>query len=376
MYDISILSNIPLSTMELLSPEAPAHRLRPLFTVGVHDIPFLVDDAKQTNTSTKDDERGTGWIACTTDSILAMKETLWDVLITMPPSHVTDSQEQSWPTVQGRGGVAMKATQRDLRRYKALMRGLARLNGSSSGADTSPAASRPHTAARAEGSILDEAENIVEPHTWAALAYNGFMWWASAGEQARSDEAEEAAQDASLLADLSNSMTMPRAAGDIAGSVGSLDRPRRMSAGAQRPDEAQVELAIIAYFHRLTSNILSVAGEVVETMRYNEIEIEGGEDTSAIAEEEAGSPTESEQDRLLADDGSSNNRGEDEDEDDTDSIDGGRGVRIDHESISRMGLDVWSLSDGNFACELLHEYYGRRAYVEGKVVEVCGVRVC
>ena len=374
MYDISILSNIPLSTIELLSPGAPAHRLRPLFTVGVHDIPFLVDDAKQTTAATKNDERGTGWIACTTDSILAMKETLWDVLITMPTNHATDSQGQSWPTVQGRGGVAMKATQRDLRRYKALMRGLARLQGSPTGAVTSSSASQPHTALRAEGPILDEAENIVEPHTWAALAYNGFMWWASAGEQARSDEAEEAAQDASLLADLSNSMTMPRTAGDIAGSVGSLDRPRRISAGAQQPEEAQVELAIIAYFHRLTSNILSVAGEVVETMRYNEIEIEGGEDTSAIAEVETNSPTESEQDRLLADDDSGNSRIEDED--DTDSINGGRGVRIDHELISRMGLDVWSLADGNFACELLHEYYGRRAYVEGKVVEVCGVRVC
>ncbi|KAH7038179.1 uncharacterized protein B0I36DRAFT_263075 [Microdochium trichocladiopsis] len=375
VYDISILSNIPLSSLEVLSPEGPSHRLRPLFTVGVHDIPFLVDDAKQEPTIGKDEERGTGWIACTTDSILAMKETLWDVLITMPTTQTANPSGWSWPTVQGRGGVTIRATQRDLRRFKALKRGLARLQTVPGSAVASPSPSRPNTSHQAEGSILDEAESIVEPHTWAALAYNGFMWWASAGEQARSDEAEEAAQDASLLADLSSSMSMSHPSGDVAGSIGSLERTRRLSTSGQQPDEAQVELAIIAYFHRLTSNMLSVAGEVVEAMRYNEIEI-GQEAANAIDDDETSSPTESEREHLLADSGDSGRIEDDDDDDDTDSINGGRGVRVDNESISRMGLDVWSPADAKFACELLQEYYGRRAYVEGKVVEICGVRVC
>ncbi|KFH49082.1 hypothetical protein ACRE_000190 [Hapsidospora chrysogenum ATCC 11550] len=39
------------------------------------------------------------------------------------------------------------------------------------------------------------------PLSWTGLAYNGYMWWASAGEQLRSEEQEESAQDATLLAD-------------------------------------------------------------------------------------------------------------------------------------------------------------------------------
>ncbi|KXJ94752.1 hypothetical protein Micbo1qcDRAFT_232174 [Microdochium bolleyi] len=376
VYDISILSNIPLAAFELLGPEAPSHRLRPLFTVGVHDIPFLVEDAKQAPVAGSDDDRGTGWIACTTDSILAMKETLWDVLITMPPNPASNSQhDQPWPTVQGRGGVAIKATQRDLRRFGALKRGLARLQTAPKSAAASPAVSRPTTSHDFDGPVLDEAEDIVEPLTWAALAYNGFMWWASAGEQTRTDEAEEAAQDASLLADLSNHMTMPQAVGDMAGSVGSLSRPRRQSASTQSPDEAQAELAIIAFFHRMTSNMLSVAGEAVEAMRYGETELEEeeGEPESAIDDDESSSPSADEQDRLIAEGGNSSRV---EDDDDVESTDGNRGVRIDLEAISRMGLDVWSPADAKFACELVQEYHGRRAYVEGKIVEICGIRVC
>lgn len=39
------------------------------------------------------------------------------------------------------------------------------------------------------------------PLSWTALACNGYRWWASAGEQLRSEEQEESAQEAALLAD-------------------------------------------------------------------------------------------------------------------------------------------------------------------------------
>ena len=43
---------------------------------------------------------------------------------------------------------------------------------------------------------------------------------------------------------------------------------------------------------------------------------------------------------------------------------------------AEMGLDVWSQADADFVGELAGRYFGRRAYVETKGVEVCGVRVC
>jgi len=80
VYDISVLSNIPLAVADLLSSTAPPQRLRPLFCIGVHDIPLLEDDlraqkaaAATPGSEDAGEEKGCGWIACTTDSILAMK---------------------------------------------------------------------------------------------------------------------------------------------------------------------------------------------------------------------------------------------------------------------------------------------------------------
>ena len=136
VYDLSVLSNIPLAVSDLLAPTAPPQRLRPLFSIGVHDILLLEEDLRASKATTTGaphsddveprDDTGCGWIACTTDSILAMKGTLYDVLITMPPSYAEDAREKVWPMVESPQGVQIKATQRDLRRYKALRWGLSR----------------------------------------------------------------------------------------------------------------------------------------------------------------------------------------------------------------------------------------------------------
>ncbi|KAI1078378.1 hypothetical protein F5B20DRAFT_547914 [Whalleya microplaca] len=386
VYDISILSTIPLSTFDLLSPSSPPHRLRPLFSIGVHDIPFLVDDAKprrnhnndpsDTNTHNNNNdnpEAGTGWIACTTDSILSKKDTLWDMLITMPPPYAPNAKKHIWPTVESPHGVPVKATQRDLRRFRALKTGLARLQNPGP-SPTTPAS--PSAAARdAAALFLTEAEekDIVEPSSWTALAYNGFMWWASAGEQARAEQAEESAHDAALLADLP--ADMPRAADLMTGSISSLT-PRRPSssstaataaAAAPPPDEARAELALIAYFHRLTSLILGTLTDVVESTSSSPEEAE--------EEEEEGEEGEGEDDGDDGDDAAARllplRSTADADED----LDG-RGIRIGSDAVATMGLDVWSAADAAFVREAMRAYFARRAYVEGKGVEVCGVKVC
>ncbi|KAJ2983583.1 hypothetical protein NUW58_g6226 [Xylaria curta] len=351
VYNISVLSNIPLATSELLSSSYASHRLRPLFSIGVHDIPFLADDAKHSrNSSASSDgesEAGTGWIACTTDSILSKKDTLWDMLITMPPPHTSNATKHVWPTVELSLGVFVKATQRDMRRFRALKAGMARMEGNV--VLSSPTTPLTAAAYKEDDALLDDAEQVVEPTSWAALAYSGFMWWASAGEKPRSDEAEEASQDASLLTDLASSsisMNMPRSA-DIAASVSSLT-PRRPSTVASAPlevDEARLELVIISYFHRLTTQILGTLADAIDNASDNGIEDEG--------------PNE-EDDALI----------------DADEDVPGHDVPIDTDIMKRMGLDIWSASDAEFVKELLVIYFGRQAYMEGKGVELCGIRVC
>ncbi|RYP58029.1 hypothetical protein DL769_009143 [Monosporascus sp. CRB-8-3] len=402
VYDISILSNIPLSTVELLSPSSPPHRLKPLFTVGVHDIPFLMAGAKSSP-----NETGAGWVACTTDSILATKDTLCDMLITMPGPHAAHAKERVWPTIECPRGVPVKATQRDLRRYRALRTGLTRLqqqqqpsrtasptapSRGSTTATTAPDSSNKKgkrsekTADEAYELTEDDERRIVEPLSWAALAYSGFMWWASAGEQGRSDEAEEAAHDAALLADLSSSflafapsassalMSANASAGpsvDLSTSVYSL-----AAAGGQQQlhqqqgtDEARVELAVITYFHRLTTGILGTLADVVNSGGSDGSDSDpdpgdGGDDDDDRGDESA-IEDEDENEALL---GGANNAGGD-DEDEQEARRGGRGIRIGSQAMADMGLDVWSGSDAAFVRELVERYFDRRAYVEGKGVE-------
>ncbi|KAI8963938.1 hypothetical protein F5Y11DRAFT_317896 [Daldinia sp. FL1419] len=341
VYDISILSNIPQPIFDLLSPSSPPHRLRPLFSIGVHDIPFLVEDSKPRRNndepSDNDQEAGTGWVACTTDSILAKKDALWDVLVTLPPPHSSNAKRHVWPKIEGPQGVPIRASQRDLRRFRSLKAGLSRLPPQSSpGASPTPPRNSPDN-----DPFLDEAEEkeVVEPLSWTALAYNGFMWWASAGEQARTEIAEESARDAELLADIDaspSSSSMRMEVPPLSASIASL-RPAD-------PDEARAELALIAYFHRLTTQVLGTLADVVES-----------DEDDANDEED--------------DDGAAALVGDDDGED-------GRGVRVSSEDIGRMGLDVWSAADAAFVTAAVEAYFGRRAYVEGKGLEVCGVRVC
>lgn len=383
VYDISILSNIPHSIADTLPTPSPPQRLRPLFNIGVHDISFLMDDLKASKRDRSDasavddaDESGSGWIACTTDSILATKDALWDMLITMPPDHSENAKEKAWPVVEYAGGKVVKATQRDLRRFNALRTGLARLAAL---APTTPGQGPPspasetsqvrlstsHSARVVKDEPYGGADNLVEPVTWAAFAYNGFMWWASAGEQIRSEEQEESTRDAALLADLL-SPTSPRVAsmsfppGPSSPPIGEpLSNSLASLAGrlAGVDGEANIELAIITYFHRLTTQMLSVMVDIVdaadEPYRDDDNDTDGEDQDDDDDDENQG---------LLPTDG--------ENESDLPVI------TIDSRSIEEMGLDVWSASDALFVQELAAVYFGRRAVIEGKGVEVCGVRVC
>src|SRR3954462_10301646 len=95
VYDISVLSNIPFAVADLITTDLT--RLTPMFSIGVHDIPTLEHEAAQIKnrasglpfTAGPSDLNTHGelgsWVAVTTDSILAMKRDLYDVLVRLPP---------------------------------------------------------------------------------------------------------------------------------------------------------------------------------------------------------------------------------------------------------------------------------------------------
>jgi len=160
------------------------------------------------------------------------------------------------------------------------------------------------------------------------------MWWASAGEQ-RLHSDEEAEFDASLFSALSLSPTIhitPR-----------LRSQSSVSAKDVEDGTAKQEMAIIAYFHRLTTQILTTLSDLVDA-------------TDSDDESEDQAPLQ-------------NHDGAKEEEN-------GPQIYVSSSDLERMGLDVWSSSDHTFVEEVTKAYFGRRATVEGGNVDVCGIRIC
>ncbi|KAI9889316.1 MAG: hypothetical protein M1814_005559 [Vezdaea aestivalis] len=332
VYNISILSNIPAAINELLSPISPGPRLRPLFALGIHDIPYLASDAKamdaeqpDQNSNDSEDQLGTGWVACTTDEILASKSDLFDVVIRLPAPFTENAVSKAWPDIKDSQGASIKATQRDWRRYNIVRQALSKLEPSQEPDSPDNEADSVYQKLLAPSSTSRDSKDsqerdeskILEPPSWSALAYSSFMWWASAGE-ARQDIVEEEERDLTLFEE-------PY---DPQHPVSSRPRSRSsLSAPLAAKDIAEPELALIAYFHRLTTLTLSIITNIMDST------------------------------------------------DDEDENGGEPAVFVSSDDMTRMGLDLWSTSDRRFVEELLGVYFDRRAEVPGGTIECCGIQV-
>ncbi|KAH0558420.1 hypothetical protein GP486_004919 [Trichoglossum hirsutum] len=377
VYDISILSNIPVAVADLLVTEPS--RLKPIFTVGVHDIPMLEKARKRTiafsTSSTQDsssDDRSTSadgsWVACTTDGVLYQKENLYDVFISMPPPYAKDAKQRAWPSVECPSGKKLKATQRDLRRYRALRRGLNHyhpdLHRQPSDDDYGgDEVNMPDQEVQTPAPGLDEEENqeetTTEPLSWSELAYSSFMWWASAGEKREDLDDQEIRETEGLLRpasvmgddndDGANNESAPLLPPN--GSP-SAKKKRRKSSISQyilpHSQHTTPETDIIAYFHRLTTRILSTLSSLVDSS--------GGVPAPATTT----TTTEAEGD-------------DDVDEEDEEE---GESVYVSSEDMARMGLDAWSDNDRIFVTDIVRTYFGRTADVEKPGLECCGIRIC
>ena len=220
VYILSILSSLSARDSELLLPGAEALlRLPSLFSVGVHDMPAL--EAPTTG----------GWTACTTDEIMSTKARLYDVIVELP------TQQRRWPRLLTSSGTLIKASQRDVARYKMLHKELFKHRNASlerytdDADDADDADDQQPLISRADDEYNDSYDDsMVEPITWSRLAYSGFMWWASAGEKDINSTSERDA-DREMLGDLSH---------------------------------LNMETSVIAYFHRQTSSLVATLSAIIE----------------------------------------------------------------------------------------------------------------
>lgn len=327
VYDLALLSGIPASVINLLPLDPLPTRIHSLFSVGVHDMPILASGARSRAPAT---DEGYGWVACSTDNILLQKHDIYDYVIDIRGCLEHQAEKKTWPRIVDSRGREIKATQRDLRRFQTLSNSLGSLDEDQG---KTPFA-------------LDAGPDLVEPQSWSAVVYNGFMFWAGAGEN-RTDVQEEEEHDAALLRHLDN----PKSPEQTQCNVNSAD----MDGSTRGPLEMQ--MTTIAYFHRLTTLILQTLADIVDSGEdgsldgASELSNEHAEDRTVMQTETA---------PLIS------AKGEE----------GQAKIVVEADDMVRMGLDTWSASDRSFIRELLSFYWGRDSVVKRGSVECCGVRIC
>ncbi|OAX85077.1 hypothetical protein ACJ72_00549 [Emergomyces africanus] len=342
VYDLALLSSLPQTLLPLLPPNAPpALRPRPLFSIGIHDMPYI---SSLSRPSISDPD--SCWIACTTDSVLGLKPELYDVLVNLPPAYSKHAPQQK--------PISLKATQRDARRYSTLKIGLRELSrgDSDSVMDDDDDAS--------DGISNFSSSSIVEPVSWPLLAYTSFLWWASAGEKREGASEGENEEDTRLLLienDNAPNLTYPSSL-SRRGSIALLDQ------SSHQPRE----IALITYFRRLTTQIFTVISDVIARQDDNAAETE-----SALAPEDDGSNLDLDEHSILDATTSLNEPLlPSSSYHDTSS---GDIITFTSSDITEMGLDTWSASDRAFVEELVQVWWGRKAQVHGARINCCGVRI-
>ncbi|KAL4871295.1 hypothetical protein BDV12DRAFT_194652 [Aspergillus spectabilis] len=362
VYDLSLLASLPNSLLPLLPHDSlPSLRPRALFNVGVYDIPYLSSFVRNLSDSQGD----CAWIACSTDSVLSIRPELFDVLVTLPASHSKHATDKVYPIISVSSPTPhkkqpqraeLKATQRDVRRYTTLRKGLHRVfrneesqTEENNGDDNSDAAS------------TFSSSPIVEPLSWTRLAYTSFIWWASAGEKRdgfseEEEEEHEIEQDARLLASVDNLPSPP------SGST----RQRSMQP-TQTPTQPP-EIALVAYFRQLTTQIFATLSDVIARQ-----DDENGHDQQDTPNEDEDAET-------------AITRGHTDGDDQSPLLDCSQqshqtpptntptgAIVISAEDMAEMGLDTWSAADRIFVEELVRTWWGRNAYVDSARIRCCGI---
>lgn len=338
VYAISVLSSIQKVLLPLLPvDDVPEMRLRPLFNVGIQDIPLL-ERPKDSEGEIQD-----GWIACTTDDVIATKPQLFDLLVVLPPPHSRNATSKVYPKLiisspelsNKSPKTTTRATQRDARRFISLRSHLRQF------ATTSAQPAEEAAVDEESQSVLSSAEStlsttsIVEPQSWSSIAYNSLLWWASAGEKrsgSEEEEDEEADQEAQLLGD--------------------------------GEDTLNAELTIVSYFHRLTNAIFGTISNAIAKADGEELWERAGADT----ENDETEPEEGEATAVV--DGEAN-----DDQALLSTTENNAAVEITQEDLASMGLDIWSTSDRKFVEDLVRTWWGRDANVKVGRIECCGVQV-
>ncbi|KAK5022485.1 hypothetical protein LTS07_009931 [Exophiala sideris] len=340
---ILIVTETPVEFSCNLVPEGevPPAWLRPLFTVGVLDIPQL----GRSKTPATSSSNGS-WIACTTDDVLSTKPDLYDILVLMPRSESKMELNRAFPKIvpsrpeltKAFPKTGIKSTQRDYDRFVHLFQALQGfLPSHVANNDFSADGGNDASSIASESSGFSENKVVVEPPSWSRAAYTSLVWWASAGDRRAGlgdSEEDDKERDLALL-------------------------------NYEGDDEQTREVALIAYFHSMTKALFQTIAEAVARADGRSLQEDAYHDDDADDANPA-NPHPDGQSPAVEGDETENLLGNDSKQGD---------VEVTQDDMTAMGLDSWSASDNKFVEDFVHLWWGRKAVVHAGAIECCGIRI-
>ncbi|RMZ90212.1 hypothetical protein DV736_g2579, partial [Chaetothyriales sp. CBS 134916] len=332
VYNLSVLSSLQRSLLAYLpaGPCASIRRIPALFNIGITDI----DDLSQ-------HPFPDGWIACTTDDVLVTKPQLYDIAVHLPSrdsSHA--AHKKIYPKIVLSSGEDVAKHQLPQTRVRASQRDASESSAVDDGglAEQSVDADAASTLS-SNAPSLQEQQDLVEPPSWARVAYTSLLWWATAGDRRNgltADEEEEMERDALLFDSRDDG------------------------------EDQTKEVVIVGYFRRLTAIMFQAVHESKDNRREDNAIVSAN--YHPFEHHHQPSFDKGDQQRpLLPKNASEPYHDDAEDDDDT--------LVFTPEDLSAMGLDAWSRNDCDFVEELLRVWWNRKARVRSGHVECCGLRI-
>jgi len=313
--------------------------VKPLFTIGVHDLTDLAASAAWQGASQDAEQSGdataVGWLACTSDELLATKYQLSEYRIRV----ASLTRSSPWPkmtrTVDAKQEEVVKATNRDLRRWQALRRHLSKTESQIAYVDGEESTNFHEDDENDRSQLLPAEDStvpspdrhiahqnsIVEPLSWSASLNR----WSASAQSVLDTELEQQEDQECLEAAIAPD-------GEATDEVESTTHATFLS----------------RYFRHLTKRVLSTLSNRAS-----------GLEESSYRDEAADSDDDDEHAPLMPDSDSNSTV-----------------VHITRNDMIAMGLDAYSTRDVAFAKEMVRLYFGREADIEAAGVEVCGLKIC
>ncbi|CAB4441556.1 unnamed protein product [Rhizophagus irregularis] len=213
VYGTCLIANIPSTVSRTLRNKVD--KMRPLFNVGVSDIPMV-------------EATEGGYAACTSDLIFQHKKSLYDLLVILPHE---DNHHQHPELITPPGSqLSTKINATDIRRYRVLLKLLA-----SYGVNN-------YTGEEDGGDITD---------TWRKMMFGGWFWWYGRDGYQRLNDDEEDEENGEEI---------------------TLNNQNESSSGNSSNVEAsEIEVEMIRFFQALTTNLFNTLRPMVTP---NEVEEE------------------------------------------------------------------------------------------------------